>query len=102
MKLQNKDESQQEDFLVVQWLRIHLQIQNTGSNLWSRKIPYAAGQLSLAPQLMDTGPTVHAAMKRSHLLVRSPLLSTTRESLVQQMEINTSKLINLKERKKES
>ena len=35
-----------ENFLVVQWLRIHYQCRWHGFNPWSRKIPYAVKQLS--------------------------------------------------------
>jgi len=54
--------------LVVQWLRLHLPMQETGAqSLGSRKIPHATGQLS--PCAMTTEacmPGAHAPQKRSH------------------------------------
>ena len=45
-------------FLVVRWLRIHLSMQgirsNQGLDPWSRKIPYAAEQLSPCPTIIKT------------------------------------------------
>ena len=46
--------------LVVQWLRIHLPMQETSFNPWSRKIPHAMEQLS--PHAL--GPV--SCNKRSH------------------------------------
>ena len=43
--------------LVAQWLRIHLPMQGTQVEPWSRKIPHAAEQLS--PRATTTEPACH-------------------------------------------
>ena len=50
-----------EDFPGVQWFRIHLSMQRTWLDPWSRKIPPAMGQLSLCiTTTQDHGSRAHA------------------------------------------